>query len=67
MSWTTTQTNEGPKEEPIFLRVSVGITRRWMNDCYFFGRKDALEKHVLAIALTKRTTMLNSHADEKTE
>jgi hypothetical protein len=62
-----TQTIEGPKEEPIFLRVSVGITRRWTNDHYFFGRKDALAKRVLAIALTKRTTMLNSHADKKME
>ena len=44
MSWTTMQTIDGPKEEPIFLRVSVGITRRWMNDRYFFGRKDAFGK-----------------------
>jgi hypothetical protein len=49
MSWTTTQTIEGPKEEPIFLRVSVGITRRWTNNHYFFVRKDASAKRVLAI------------------
>ncbi len=52
-------------KKPIFLRISVGITRRRTNDPSLFRRKNALAECVFAVALLQRPPLLNREASQK--
>jgi hypothetical protein len=47
------------------LRVRIGITRGWSDNSDLFRREDTLPKHILTVALAKRTAFLDGHTDEE--
>ncbi len=56
--WAAAKAIQRPEKKPIFIRLSLGITRGRSNNCDLFGRKDALAKGIFATTLTKRAALL---------
>ena len=56
-----------PLDEPMFIRVGVGITARGANNSNLVGRKDALTDCIFIITLIKGTKRRDRHAYEETE
>jgi hypothetical protein len=52
-------------KEPIFVFFSVGVANGWPDDCYLICRKNALAEGIFTVALFKRTTALDGHADHE--
>jgi hypothetical protein len=55
------------QEKPIFLGVSIGITRGWSDNKGLFRREDTLTKRILTVTLAKRTAFLDGDTDEETK
>jgi hypothetical protein len=64
---TASKTIKSFEQEPIFMRVSFGITGRRENDGGFLGWEDAVTERILTITLTKRTMLFDRKAHEKTQ
>jgi hypothetical protein len=59
------QAVKGTLEKPIFVWCCFGIAAGRTDDSDFIGRKNALAKGILTVALTKRTARSHRHAGKK--
>ena len=55
------------QQKPIFLGISVGITRRRANNRCFVERETTMAECVFAIALSQETAFFNSKASKETK
>ncbi len=55
------------QQKPIFVGISVGVTRRRANNCCFFGRENTMAERVFAITLLQGTTFFNCEASKETK
>jgi hypothetical protein len=53
------------QQKPIFLGISVGVTRRRANNRCFIRREDTMTESVFAIALLQRSPFFNSKASKE--
>jgi hypothetical protein len=60
-------TVESTQEKSIFLGVSIGITRGWLDNSDLFRREDTLKKCILTAALAKRTAFLDGYTSKETK
>ena len=55
------------QQKPIFLGISVGVTRRKANNRCFFKQENTMAEHIFAIALSQRMVFFNSKASKETK
>ena len=55
------------QQKPIFLGISVRVTRRSVNNRCFIGREDTMTESVFAIALLQGSAFFNSKASKESK
>jgi hypothetical protein len=61
MSRATVKAIKSPEKKPIFIWLSLKITRGRLNDGNLFQGQNALAKCVFAITLAERATLFDHH------
>ena len=55
------------QQKPIFLGISIGVTRKRAINCCLFGRENTMAERVFTIALSQGTVFLNCKASKETK